>query len=59
LKRIPIKAEVMKIGNIYGFTGGSFDGNVFLPEGICSTVITFPGGGVQRIIETYETDDSD
>lgn len=46
--------DPIKIGNIYGFSGGSFDGNVFLAEGICTAIITFPGGGVQRIVEIYE-----
>lgn len=36
--------DPIKIGNIYGFTGGSFDGNVFLPYGICTAIITYPGG---------------
>ena len=47
----------IKIGNIYGFGGGSYDGNVFLADGICTAIITFPGGGVQRIVEVYEEDD--
>jgi len=38
----------IKIGNIYGFSGGSFDGNVFLADGICTAIITFPGGAFKE-----------
>jgi len=45
---------IARIGNIYNFTGGSFDGNVYHAGGIISSIITFPGGGVPRITEIDE-----
>lgn len=47
-------AGIAKIGNIYNFTGGSFDGNVYHPNGLITAIITFPGGGVPRITEIDE-----
>ena len=41
--------EVIKLGNIWGHKGGSFDGSVYDPQGICPT-LSFKGGGLIRII---------
>ena len=38
--------KVLKIGNIFGFTGGSFAGNVYVTEGLCPTINC--AGGVSR-----------
>lgn len=47
--------KVSKIGNIFGFTGGSFAGNVYDTCGLCPTINT-AGGGLREpmIIESYE-----
>lgn len=36
--------EIKRLGNIYGFNGGNFGGNVFSVDGIAPAV-TNPGGG--------------
>ena len=42
--------ELIRIGNIYGFTGGSFAGNVYLPSGIAPAINTAGGGNRMPII---------
>ena len=34
----------VKLGNIYGFTGGSFAGNVYSADDICPTLNSMQGG---------------
>ena len=33
-----------KIGNIWGFTGGSFGGNVWTADGLAPALMTMQGG---------------
>lgn len=42
--------EVKKLGNIYGFTGGSYAGAVYDPEGIGPSIDTISGGNRQPMI---------
>lgn len=42
--------EVKRIGNIYGFTGGSYAGAVYDPEGIAPSIDTMSGGNRQPMI---------
>ena len=45
----------MKVGNLYGYTGGGFAGDVYSINGICPTITTMGGGNRQpMIIEIYE-----
>ena len=37
--------RTIKVGNLYGFTGGSFAGMIYSPQGLCPT-INCMGGGV-------------
>ena len=41
---------VIKLGNIYGFTGGNFSGNVYSAKGIAPTLNTMQGGNKQPLI---------
>lgn len=41
---------VIKLGNIYGFTGGNFDGNVYSVKGIALALKTMQGGNGQPLI---------
>ena len=41
---------VIKLGNIYGFTGGSFAGNVYSIKGIAPALKTMQGGNRQPLI---------
>lgn len=36
--------EVKQLGNIYGFTGGNYAGNVYDKDGISPTLKTMQGG---------------
>lgn len=36
--------EIIKLGNIYGFDGGNYAGNVYESMGIAPTLSTFRGG---------------
>ena len=40
----------IKLGNIYGFTGGNYAGNVYDQKGLCPCISTFQGGNQQPII---------
>lgn len=52
--------EIKRLGNIYGFTGGSFAGNVYDIEGLCPNINTVGGGNRQpMILERTNDDDSD
>lgn len=42
--------EVRKLGNIYGYTGGNYAGNVYDVSGIAPAIITFSGGNRQPMI---------
>lgn len=42
--------EVKKIGNIYGFEGGSFAGAVYDETGLCPTIRTMEGGNREPMI---------
>lgn len=37
-------AEVIRLGSIFGHTGGSFAGLVFHPDGLAPTINTAQGG---------------
>lgn len=42
--------EVRRIFNIYGFTGGSYAGNVYDADGVAPTLNTMGGGNRQPLI---------
>lgn len=42
--------KVEKLGNLYGFTGGSYAGNVYERKGLCPTLNTVSGGNRQVMI---------
>ena len=42
--------KVEKLGNLYGFTGGSYAGNVYNRKGLCPTLNTVSGGNRQVMI---------
>lgn len=42
--------DVRKIGNIYGFDGGNYAGNVYDQDGLAPTLRTFQGGNQQPMI---------
>lgn len=50
------KDSLVRIGNIYGFTGGSFAGMIYSPTGLCPTINTAGGGNREPMIATYEED---
>lgn len=37
--------KVKKMGNIYGYTGGNFGGNVYESDGLSPTLLNMGGGG--------------
>lgn len=41
---------VIKLGNIYGFSGGNFSGNVYSPKGLAPALNTMQGGNRQPLI---------
>ena len=41
---------VIKLGNIYGFTGGNFSGNVYSAKGIAPALNSMQGGNKQPLI---------
>lgn len=47
----------IKIGNIYGFSGGNYAGNVYDMDGISPCLTTFGGGNQQPMIIVYEDTD--
>lgn len=47
--------KLIRIGNLFGATGGSFAGNIYDPEGICPTINTAGGGYREPMILEYET----
>ncbi|MEY8422269.1 hypothetical protein AALB52_05880 [Lachnospiraceae bacterium 38-14] len=40
--------EERRLGNIYGFDGGNYAGNVYDGEGLAPTIRTFQGGDNSR-----------
>ncbi len=42
--------DVKQIGNIYGFEGGNYAGNVYGKEGLCPTIRANSGGNTQPMI---------
>lgn len=37
--------KAKKIGNVYGYTGGNFGGNVYESDGLSPTLLNMGGGG--------------
>lgn len=46
--------NLIRLGNIYGFTGGSFAGMVYSTEGLCPTINCMGGGNREPMIMRYE-----
>ena len=47
--------KIVNVGNLYGFTGGSFAGMIYSAIGICPTINTAGGGNREpMIIEANE-----
>lgn len=42
--------ELIRLGNIYGFTGGSYAGNVYSHRGLCPAINTAGGGNREPIV---------
>lgn len=49
-----MKDSCIRVGNIYGFTGGSYAGMVYAPVGLCPTINTMGGGNREPMIIVYE-----
>ena len=49
--------KIERIGNIYGFTGGSFAGMVYGVSGCAPALNTMGGGRREPLILVYEEDD--
>lgn len=50
------KIRINRIGNLYGFTGGSFAGMVYGTDGIAPTINTSGGGQREPLILVFEND---
>lgn len=50
---------INRIGNLYGFTGGSFAGMIYGIDGLAPTINTSGGGQREPLILVYEDDDTD
>jgi len=47
--------KIERIGNLYGFTGGSFAGMIYHPDGLAPAINTSGGGQREPLIaEFYE-----
>lgn len=46
--------ELIRLGNIYGFTGGSYAGNVYSHRGLCPAINTAGGGNREPIVVIKE-----
>ena len=44
------------VGNIYGYTGGSFAGMVYFDSGLCPTINTAGGGNREPTIVEIDED---
>lgn len=42
--------EVKRLGNLYGFDGGNFAGNVYEKDALAPTILNMQGGGRQPMI---------
>lgn len=51
--------KIERVGNLYGFTGGSFAGMVYGTGGLCPCINTSGGGQREPLILVYEDDNSD
>lgn len=49
--------KTIRLGNLYGFTGGSFAGMIYSPKGLCPTINCMGGGNREPMIAVYETED--
>lgn len=45
-----MQKEVKQIGNIYGFDGGNYAGNVYEKNGLCPAIRANSGGNTQPMI---------
>lgn len=45
-----MQKEVKQLGNIYGFDGGNYAGNVYEKEGLCPAIRANSGGNTQPMI---------
>ncbi|MDE5938488.1 MAG: hypothetical protein K2H37_05365 [Lachnospiraceae bacterium] len=45
-----MQKEVKQIGNIYGFDGGNYAGNVYAKDGLCPVIRANSGGNTQPMI---------
>lgn len=43
-------SKVLRLGNIYGFDGGSYGGNVYDKSGLAPSILTAQGGNKQPIV---------
>lgn len=46
--------KIKKIGNIYGYKGGSYPGQVYHPDGLAPTINTMGGGNREPLIIPYD-----
>lgn len=54
--KILVETRERKLGNIHGFTGGNFAGNVYDKNNLCPAISTMSGGGQQpMVIDIEET----
>lgn len=51
-----ITNQLIRLGNIYGFTGGSYAGNVYSHRGLCPAINTAGGGNREPIVIIKEID---
>ena len=50
--------KLIRIGNLFGQTGGSFAGNVYSPDGAAPCLNCMGGGYREPMIVYYEDDDN-
>lgn len=50
--------KINRIGNLYGFDGGSYAGNVYSVIGLAPTIKPFGGGRREPLILIYEEDNT-
>lgn len=46
--------KTIRLGNLYGFTGGSFAGMIYSTLGLCPTINCMGGGNREPMIAVYE-----
>lgn len=54
-----LKKDVNKLGNIYGFTGGSYAGNVYDIYGLAPALNSMQGGNRQPLVLVKVKNDKD